>query len=413
MTKSRNTLDGKIIHIRRGLAIYKVAASPYYRVRLWIPSTGKRIVRTTKCSSRVEAISAAEEFMNSLGTRGILDETPETKTFAYFANKIIAQEQAKGQRNELSARNWKTTKFYLNHDVWGLLKRFSKTDVRQIRTPDYHQYMDWVQEQDKTLAPATLNYIASTFSKVLKLAHKEGIIESLPATPRFKRKDNPRAFFWFHPLVSKEYDEYKLLLRTAKEMAEEQVRVRDTVITTELYDFILFMTHSFLRPTESEIYGLTHKDITVANDPRRLIINVKQGKTGHRIANTMPYAVNVYERICDRQENRARDDYIFLPEYKNRSTAKQIIQRQFNAVLARMNLKNDPHTNSVHTVYSLRHQAICMRLILSEGKVNIYNLAKNAGTSVSQIERFYSKNLPLSREMAKNLQVFGAPDITK
>jgi hypothetical protein len=31
-----------------------------------------------------------------------------------------------------------------------------------------------------------------------------------------------------------------------------------------------------------------------------------------------------------------------------------------------------------------------MRIILSQGKVNIFKLAKNAGTSVNQIERFYA-----------------------
>ena len=70
-------------------------------------------------------------------------------------------------------------------------------------------------------------------------------------------------------------------------------------------------------------------------------------------------------------------------------------------------MKQDRYTNSVHTVYSLRHTAICMRIILSQGQVNIFNLAKNAGTSVDQIERFYARNLPLSREMAINLQSFG------
>jgi hypothetical protein len=35
------------------------------------------------------------------------------------------------------------------------------------------------------------------------------------------------------------------------------------------------------------------------------------------------------------------------------------------------------------------------------------NLAKNAGTSVEQIERFYARNLLLSAEMARNLQSFG------
>jgi hypothetical protein len=53
------------------------------------------------------------------------------------------------------------------------------------------------------------------------------------------------------------------------------------------------------------------------------------------------------------------------------------------------------------------YTAICMRIILSHGQVNIFNLAKNAGTSVEQIERFYARNLPLSPELAKNLQSFG------
>ena len=49
----------------------------------------------------------------------------------------------------------------------------------------------------------------------------------------------------------------------------------------------------------------------------------------------------------------------------------------------------------------------CAGLLQASGKVNIFNLAKNAGTSVEQIERFYAKHLPLSREMAKNLQSLG------
>jgi hypothetical protein len=48
-----------------------------------------------------------------------------------------------------------------------------------------------------------------------------------------------------------------------------------------------------------------------------------------------------------------------------------------------------------------------MRIILSEDQVNIFNLARECRTSVEQIERFYARNLPLSREMAKNLQSFG------
>ncbi len=45
-----------------------------------------------------------------------------------------------------------------------------------------------------------------------------------------------------------------------------------------------------------------------------------------------------------------------------------------------------------------------MRLMLSHGQVNIYSLAKNAGTSVNQIERFYAKRLP---KLMQNLQSCG------
>ena len=125
-------------------------------------------------------------------------------------------------------------------------------------------------------------------------------------------------------------------------------------------------------------------------------------------ANTMPGAVAVYERARKRNLDARGEDYIFLPKYQNRITASKIIQRQFKELLTRAKVEDDPISGMKHTIYSLRHTAICMRIILSEGQVNIFNLAKNAGTSVDQIERFYARNLPLSKEMAINLQSFGS-----
>ena len=76
-------------------------------------------------------------------------------------------------------------------------------------------------------------------------------------------------------------------------------------------------------------------------------------------------------------------------------------------LLEETGLKMDTVLQTERTIYSLRHTAICMRIILSQGRVNIFNLAKNAGTSVEQIERFCARNLPFSPELAKNLQSFG------
>lgn len=53
--------------------------------------------------------------------------------------------------------------------------------------------------------------------------------------------------------------------------------------------------------------------------------------------------------------------------------------------------------------YSLCHWAIQSRLHNSLGKVNLHWLAKNAGTSVDQLQRFYLKNKGLSPEQIRNL----------
>ena len=46
-----------------------------------------------------------------------------------------------------------------------------------------------------------------------------------------------------------------------------------------------------------------------------------------------------------------------------------------------------------------------MRIIRSDAQVNVFTLARNAGTSVDQIERFYAARLRPSREVARNLQL--------
>ena len=80
--------------------------------------------------------------------------------------------------------------------------------------------------------------------------------------------------------------------------------------------------------------------------------------------------------------------------------------RMFDYVLKFADLKmtSDGQRRSL---YALRHYALQTRLIKSKGKVNIFVLAKNAGTSVNQLERFYLRHLDPNDDIVKNLQTFG------
>ena len=72
----------------------------------------------------------------------------------------------------------------------------------------------------------------------------------------------------------------------------------------------------------------------------------------------------------------------------------------FNYVLEIHNLKLDKD-GQPRTTYSLRHYALQTRLNKSGGKVNIYDLARNAGTSVNQLERFYLKRMKAVKNKEK------------
>lgn len=98
--------------------------------------------------------------------------------------------------------------------------------------------------------------------------------------------------------------------------------------------------------------------------------------------------------------------YLFFPQYDNRTTAVHIGIKQFDYLLKSIGLKQDIYTGKPFSLYALRHTALCMRLVLSGGQVNLFALARNAGTSVDMLERHYLRYLPNNEELARNIQIF-------
>jgi hypothetical protein len=409
MAKSPNALNGKIITIWRGLAIYRVYASRFWMCRIRDGRNKRNIVRSTKETSRIQARVAAEELYKSFFASGALDKVQREFRFDYFADLLIKQTIDDVEQGRRAKSQHKDLRYILDNKERGLLQTFGGRDVREITTKDFTVFVRKIIEKRGDLSASTHSQIRQTFRKVMKLALMEGAIQSIPDAPKLSSaKPNSRTFFRFSPIVSKENDEYQKLLRVADEMAAAGEIVRGTKFTSEIRDIILFTVHSFIRPTISELYALKHADVTVADNPPRLLLTIRKGKTGYRVVDTMPTSVSVYERIKERHASHSDpDDYIFLPEYRNRETAKRVIMRQFNALLERANLKTDIYSGQTHSMYSLRHTCLCMRLVLSEGRVNIFALARNSGTSVDMLQNFYLKNLPNTAELARNLQYFG------
>ena len=65
--------------------------------------------------------------------------------------------------------------------------------------------------------------------------------------------------------MSKDEDAYQMLMKGVKDMIGKDVDVRGFEVDEELYDLMLFLTHSFVRPTMTELYAIKHSDVTIAD----------------------------------------------------------------------------------------------------------------------------------------------------
>lgn len=399
MAKSRHAYKTGPIKIQKGLAIYQTNASPYYYARIWDSRAGQYIVRSTKETSRIEARKVAQEIALSLVGRDA--PAPKEYSFKTYAKRFVENARRMAKSGERNANYVRTLTVMLDNDEWGVVQQFGDHDVRELRTRDWKLFIEGIANKRPDLSTSTRNSLTAAFRNVLKVARDDGVIDNVPATPRVRQRDNPRAYFRF----DEQLDEWTKLKKGAKELAELGVKVRGVQITTELYDLMLFCIHSFIRPTTTELYALRHNDVIIDPDPLRLKLTIRKGKTGFRVSDTMAAAVPPYKRLRERYPNAKGEDFIFLPHYANRATAARVIARQFNYLLEHTGLKHDAQTNSARSLYCLRHTAICMRIALSGG-IDLHILARSAGTSVDQIERFYAKRLSMSPQMVEALQKY-------
>jgi integrase len=389
--KSKKNIDSikSQKHLRKGLTIYKTGRSPFWNIRLRDPLLGKYVVRSSKETTRLEAMDAAYEFADTYRSKANSDFAQvKSVSFEHYAKMLMAAQEGTSKwahgDNKL-----------LNRPKDGLINYFGKYDVTMITAGKIREYLVHLDKnRGKPLAHSTKSKHVVIIRKVLTLAVEDGLMHTLPPMPKVKTVDTPRNSFTDA--------EYKQFSKTFFECAKRGDVVRGVRIKGHHAKMFKFIVHSFLRPTEGELFGLKYKDVLWQKDPIHLQLSVRGGKTGKRVSITMPLAAMLYQSLSDPMRENMPDpeSYVWMPDYPNRRTAINTARRLFNHVLKEAGLV-DPDRKL--TPYSLRHYALRARLTSSHGKVNIYWLAKNAGTSVDQLERFYLKNMAPTQEMVENL----------
>jgi len=379
------------------LTIYQMEASPFWYARYY--EDGKIVRRSLKVADKKEAIKAAKKVFVDLKHRK-MNKLPFTKTsgFEVCARGLAKENEARLKRGELSKQKVQYDAARLESD---LLPHFGKYEVADIDYAVISDYINKLSTADRPLSINSLKIHLSHIKTILKYAQRMGVITSQPAFPRLKTVDTARP--WFNS------KEYSTLHSKCRAMIGQKIRVdtkagkflRNVEISQEVYDLIIFMTNSFIRPTDIKV--LQHKHVAVIRGKDKYLRLTHPPTKGHgQPVVTMERAVLVYDELLKRQRKEGYgkpNDYLFCPQQLNRDYALRDITRQYDQVLKAIGLKETPN-GEARTLYSLRHTCIMFRLINGEG-IDPIKLARNARTSVEMIDRFYAKHLTAEMNIAQ------------
>ena len=399
---SRNRVQ-ETVKLQRGLHLYKTGQSKYWYVRILIPRTEKFIRKSTKETNRIDAGKVAYELFQDFMTKpSKYSKVAAPNSFKVYVEKLIDKQRRDVETGAKSPRYLKDDLKIINREDDGILTYFGDYPVDDIATSSMRDYFNLLDDnRDSPLAASTKNKHGVILSKIFKVAAEYDAIKQIPVIPIFSVKDNPRVTF--------EENEYKEFLSAIRKCIKSGEIVRGHAISDEFYYFVCIIVHSYLRPTDREAFALKHKDIT-PNDDGTINLRVTKGKTGFRHSFSTELGLDFYNHLKRINCGYSKpDNYLFLPKMENRTHANRTFQRMFNYVLETHNLKLDKD-GQPRTTYSLRHYALQTRLNKSGGKVNIYDLARNAGTSVNQLERFYLKRMKVSKKQRENLNSFDSTE---
>jgi len=122
-----------IKQIRKGLSIYKTGNSPFWSARIWIGSERKYVVRSTKETTRLDAIEVAEEIFAKLQQEKFLGSVPNKNRFSFYIDLLLKQQNAMSGKSR-SDRFAKDDEKIIKRKDDGILEFFGDKDITSITT---------------------------------------------------------------------------------------------------------------------------------------------------------------------------------------------------------------------------------------------------------------------------------------
>lgn len=335
-------------------------------------------------------------------TTAITELPHQNTSFASLANKAHHLEAQKHRQKQITTQ---TLAMFVSRLRSQLLPFFGADQIQQIDQKRISEFVTHLQKAE--IKAITIKQYLGLLKRILSIALDDKAIYRLPIFPKLKIKNAPRGSFTCR--------EYKILLKYSKILRDKELVIPSNhrvtagglfidkeTVSREMTWLIRFMVNSFVRPVDIKLIKHKHIEVIRRQNTTYLRLNLPETKNHRGQVVTLSAATGVYEalkRYQDKRGHASPEDYVFMPEAKDRNSVIQLISKEFRKILISSGLYYGQY-GQTRSVYCLRHTAITFRLRYGNG-IDLITLARNARTSVEMIEKFYSSEL--SAEM--NIQI--------
>jgi len=378
--------DGRVVIYKRD-----DLKNPKWQVRIRVPNaTGYKTV-SAKTEDRREAERFALDLYEDLYLHVKAGGSIQSRTF-----KQVFEEWKKAVTTMGHTRKGGSWDGTIDRIETYALRFFGSMKIESIGAKEFADFWVWRKSNYNRTKPTngTLRRERTSILPVFKFAVTRGYIQAVPDT------DPPKAPLERRPTFTQ--DEWRKIYTKARAWVKEGESLATWRQRFMTQQYVLVLANTGLRV--GELRGLRWSDLRTVrtNDGTRLVAEVR-GKTGAREVVFQDGADDYVKRIYDLRLEEIgsappNDQVIFC--HKDGSPI-QTMKTAFNSLLDFAGIPVKRNGGS-RTIYSLRHFYATMRL---SNDTNPFLLAKQMGTSVEMLEKFYGQTV--SSELAAQITKVG------
>jgi len=363
--------------------IYRTTNSgDVWQMRMWITGEKKYIRESLKTRDKSIAIEEAKRrFLNynnmvQTGQKifSVSVADMRAKYLEYVSELVRAGQISKGRETNIRTYTRRCEEF-LGKD----------TKIANVDRKKFQEYRAFRQKKLNTITMTVVRNESITIKQMYKWAANEGLIAPT-YLPDFGLIRVPKQETVRDGYSIKEYKQLttyasKWYLKVGKKDPDKNEKI---YYRKSIRDFILLMSNFGFRT--GELLQVKYKHIEFKkNDVCHIFIPAENTKV-RRARLTGGKKSDLIKRKIEYSAQTDPEDFLFSKFNKSEMMTKTLLYDYYSDLITEVKEKY-PEFDDKKTLYSLRHFFITWHLTI--GKLNVYDIAKIAGTSLKQIQDHY------------------------